>query len=171
MAAWHAFSIYSHEIPTDMAFEKVRDCAERALELDDTDARIHALSATAYLHLGEHELTEFHTEKAMRLDPFYPDSRLEALFDAYYMAGDYGKAVDSFRRWRNPPAHMYAEFAAALAKLGRTDAARVAVDTYDHKRPREHDASEFAKRHSRICKLEADREYWLEGYREAGFDV
>ena len=205
IGAWHAFSIYSHEVPTDEAFEKVRDFAERALELDDNDARIHAIAATAYLHLGEHELTESHMkkamtlnpndvevlyrmgavaayygspeegldwmERAMRLDPFYPDSRLEALFDTYYMAGDYAKAVETFRRWRNPPVHMYAEFAAALAKLGDKNAASDAVEAYDRKRPKQHVISEFAKRHVRICKYQADREHWLDGYRLAGFNV
>jgi adenylate cyclase len=205
IAAWHAFSVYSHEAPTDEAFEKVRDYAERALELDDSDAMIHAIAATAYLHLGEHEFTESHMqramrlnpndvevlyrmgavaaycgnpregldwlEKAMRLDPFYPESRLEALFDAHYMLADYGKAVEVFRRWRNPPVHMYAEFAAALAKLGDSDASREAVGTYDRVRPKEHGISEFAKRHVRICKLHADRDHWLDGYRKAGFDV
>jgi len=205
IAAWHAFSVYSHEAPTDEAFEKVRDFAQRALELDDSDAMVHAIAATAYLHLGEHELTESHMQrairlnpndvevlyrmgavaaycgnpregldwmqKAMRLDPFYPDPRLEALFDAYYMLGEYGKAAEVFRRWRNPPVHMYAEFAAALAKLGDPGACREAVDTYDRIRPKAHDISEFAKRHARICKLRTDRDHWLDGYRMAGFDV
>jgi adenylate cyclase len=205
IAAWHAFSIYSHEIPTDTAFEKARDYAERALELDDSDAKVHALAATAYLNLGEHERAQSHIEramtlnpndvevlyrlgavaayhgkpqegldwmqKAMRLDPFYPDSKLEPLFDACYMLGAYEKAIDVFRRWRNPPIHMHAEFAAALAQLGRTPEAREAVDTYDRNRPKEHDVSEFAKRHVRLCKFSADRDHWLDGYRKAGFEV
>jgi adenylate cyclase len=173
--------------------------------LDDSDARVHALAATAYLNLGEHELARSHIEraltlnpndvevlyrmgaiaayhgdpqdgldwmqKAMRLDPFYPDSRLEPLFDAYYMAGEYGKAVETFRRWRNPPIHMHAEFAAALAQLGRTEAARAAVAGYDRNRPKEQDISEFARRHVRLCESPKDRDHWLDGYRKAGFAV
>ena len=52
----------------------------------------------------------------MRLDPLYPDSRLETLFDAYYMAANYEKAIEVFRRWHAPPVHMCAEFAAASAQ-------------------------------------------------------
>jgi len=205
ISRWHAFSVYSHEVPTDRAFQLARHYAERALDADDGDAMVQSSAATAYLNLGEHALAQAHIEralslnpndvevlyrmgavatylgnpddglewmqKAMRLDPFYPDSRLEAVFDAHYMARDYESAVALFKRWRHPPVHMHAEFAAALAQLGETEAAAEAVEAYDQLRPKEHDISEFAKRHVRICKLQSDREHWLEGYRKAGFEV
>jgi hypothetical protein len=87
------------------------------------------------------------------------------------MAGDYGSAVDLFRRWRAPPVHMYAEFAAALAQAGDSRAAAEAVGLYDRQRAKEHDIRAFVQRHTRMCKLPADRDRWLEGYRKAGFPV
>jgi adenylate cyclase len=205
LAVWHAYSILNHQVETEAAFRKARAHAERALQLDDRDATVHAVAASVYLLLGEYALTEAHIEraialnpndvevlyrmgmtavyhgdpqagltwlrKAMRLDPFYPDSRYEALFDAHYMAGDYGSAVDLFRRWRAPPVHMYAEFAAALAQTGDSEAAAEAVGLYDRQRAEQHDIHAFVQRHTRMCKLQADRDHWLEGYRKAGFPV
>ena len=72
----HAFSIYSHEAPTDRAFEQARHYAERALEIDDEDAMVHSSAATAYLHLGEHALARAHIERALSLNP----NDVEALY-------------------------------------------------------------------------------------------
>jgi len=204
-AGWHTYSIYSHEASAETAFQTAREHVERALELDDRDATVHAIAASAYLHRGEYAFTKAHIDramalnpndvevlyrmamtaiyhgdpragldwlnKAMRLDPFYPEYWFEILFDAHYMASDYAAAVEVFGRWRSPPIHMYAEFAAALAQMGDMAAAAKAVEAYERKRPREHGIAEFAKRHTRICKLQVDRDHWLEGYRKAGFSV
>jgi tetratricopeptide (TPR) repeat protein len=43
--------------------------AEKALELDDRDAKVHAIAASAYLHLGEYERSEKHIERALALNP------------------------------------------------------------------------------------------------------
>jgi len=205
IAAWHAYSIYSHEVSVERAFGKAHEHIARALELENHDATIHAIAAMVYLHRAEHALTETHIEramalnpndvevlyrramtavyhgdpqaglawlrKAMRLDPFYPDYWLEVLFDASYLSGDYAAAAEAFRRWRDPPIHMYAELAAACAQMGDMAAAAKAVETYERKRPEEHDITEFVKRHTRICKHQAGRDRWLEGYRKAGFPV
>ena len=87
------------------------------------------------------------------------------------MAAEYAEAIEVFRRWRNPPVHMHAEYAAALAQLDDMDAAAAAVKTYDSIRPHDYDLSEFAKRHVRICEFQTDRDHWIEGYRKAGFEV
>jgi len=205
IAAWHAYSIYSHEVSVETAFGKAHEHIARALELENHDATIHAIAAMVYLHRAEHALTETHIEramalnpndvevlyrramtavyhgdpqaglawlrKAMRLDPFYPDYWLEVLFDASYLSGNDAAAAEAFKRWRNPPIHMYAQCAAALAQMGDMTAAAKAVETYERKRPEEHDITEFVKRHTRICKHQADRDRWLEGYRRAGFPV
>ena len=144
---------------------------ERALSLNPNDVEALYRRGAVAAYLGNPQDGLEWLDKAMRLDPFYPDSRLEALFDAHYMAGDYEAAVAVFKRWRHPPVHMQAEFAAALAQLGESEAAAEAVETYDRLRPKAHDISEFAKRHVRICKLQSDRDRWLEGYRKAGFQV
>jgi hypothetical protein len=66
---------------------------------------------------------------------------------------------------------MYAEFAAALAQTGDSEAAAEAVGLYDRQRAEQHDIHAFVQRHTRMCKLQADRDHWLEGYRKAGFPV
>jgi len=205
IAAWHAYSVFNLDAPTEAVFRDARAHAERALALDDRDATVHAVAATVYLFLGEFALSEAHIEramalnpndvevlyrrgmtavylgepgagidwlkKAMRLDPFYPESRFEILFDGYYMAGDYAAAVEVSHKWRNPPIHMYAEFAAAFAQLGDAKAAERARARYEEMRAKDRGISEFAARHLRICKTPSDRDHWLEGYRKAGFSV
>jgi adenylate cyclase len=205
IAGWHAYSIHSHQKSAEAALKKAREHAERALELDNSDAMVQAVAAMVFIHLGEYALTEAHIEramalnpndvevlyrramtaiyhgdphagldwmkKAMRLNPYYPEYWIEILFDGYYMANNYAAAVDVFRQWRCPPIHMFAEFAAALAQMGDVEGTARAVETCERRGFKEHDIAGFIGRHTRMCKLQADRDHWLDGYRKAGFSV
>jgi tetratricopeptide (TPR) repeat protein len=68
IAGWHGYSVYSHESPETQAM-RTMEYAEKALELDDRDAKVHAIAASAYLHLGEYERSEKHIERALALNP------------------------------------------------------------------------------------------------------
>ena len=77
--------------------ERTESHMKKAMALNPNDVEVLYRMGAVAAYYGNPEEGLDWMEKAMRLDPFYPDSRLEALFDAYYMAGDYGKAVKTFR--------------------------------------------------------------------------
>ncbi len=81
------------------------------------------------------------------------------------------KAIETFRRWRNPPFHMYAELAACYAQLGRIDEAQAAVAKYERQRPEDYNFAKFAAAHIKMCARQEDRDHWLEIYRKAGLPV
>ncbi len=145
--------------------------SERAIALNPNDVSAvfeHAFVLT-YRDDAVGSLEWF--RKAHRLDPYEPESGLEDWLEAYYMSRQYEKAIETFRRWRNPPFHMYAELPACYAQLGRIDEARAAVAEYERQRPEDYNFAKFAAAHIKMCARQEDRDHWLEGYRKAGLPV
>ena len=105
---------------------------------------------------------------ALNHEPLAPDSLLEDLAEANYMARDYERALVIYQRWQNPPLHTFAHMAACYAQLGRMDEARAAVATFEAARPEGADFSYYAAAHIRMCKRREDADHWLEGYRKTG---
>lgn len=87
------------------------------------------------------------------------------------MLHHYEEAVAVYRRWENPPLHMYILLALNYAQLGRMDAAAEAMARFADRRPESVDFALYAATHVRVCKRQEDREHWLEGYRKVCFGV
>jgi adenylate cyclase len=165
----HATAAWTYLVSGDFDLADIH--SNRAIELNPNDwyaARTRGV-VTNYLGYHSHALEWIH--KALRLDPLHPTTKLEALIDAYYMLHDYEKAIEAFNQWQDAPAHMWAEGAACYAQLGRIDEASTAVQQYEQRRPEGYEVLKVVAAHLRLCKLQADRDHWLEGYRKAGLPV
>jgi adenylate cyclase len=153
-------------------YDLARFHSERAIALNPND--IFAIAATGVVlsYTGQAAAGLEHYKVLERLHRFDPQEvGLEALFDCYYMLGDDEKAIEAFRRMQNPVPHMWVEYGAALANLGRVDEARAAVAAGLRDAPPGWDAPNFARNHPRMCQRREDAERWLDGYRKAGVEV
>jgi adenylate cyclase len=119
-------------------------------------------------YLGDHAHGIEWILKALRLDPHHPVTRLEVLIDACYMDRQYERAIEAFKRWPDPPAHMWGEAAACCAQLGRMSDAAAARSEYEKVRPEGFDFARFASAHVTMCSNQEDRDHWIDGYRKAG---
>ena len=140
-----------------------------ALNPNDVDAILFHGYVTTYLGdaIGGLEWMA----RAQRLDPYQPESTTEDWMEAYYMSGQYEKAIEAFQQWRNPQFHMYSRLAACYAQLDRMDEARSARAEYERRWPEGFDSAESIAAHMRMCASQEDRDHWLEGYRKAGVEV
>ncbi len=105
---------------------------------------------------------------ALRYDPQTPYHYYEQCAEACYMLGDYRRAVEIYKSWQSPPAHMYVPLAANYAQLGQMDAARDAMVIFESFRPKDTRFTFYASTHARMCKQPEDAEHWLDGYRKIG---
>lgn len=95
----------------------------RALALNPNDADIIAEHADALAYAGQPKRSVELVEKAMRLNPYYPDSYLWCLADAHNAMGRAADVVATIQRMQNP-AEGRRLLAANLAHLGRLEEAR-----------------------------------------------
>ncbi len=145
--------------------------SERAIALNPNDVSAIFKHGFVLTYLGDAVGGLEWFRKGRRLDPHEPESGVEDWLEVYYMARQYEKAIETFRRWRNPPFHMFAELAACYAQLGRNDEAQAAVAEYERQRPEDYNFAKFAAAHIKACARQEDRDHWMDGYRKAGFDV
>ena len=68
-AAYHAYSVWAYGTASADAHPLARSFIERALALDESDPRIHALAADTYITVGEFDLARRHVERAIALNP------------------------------------------------------------------------------------------------------
>ncbi len=142
--------------------------SERAVTLNPNDAEAVYRRGLTLTYGGAPEAGLDWFARALRLDPNMPQGYLEALFDAHYMAGEYGKALDIYRRWSNPQPYMVVEAAACFAQSNRLDELRTCVREFTKSRPESFDLAAFIRAQMAMCRRPEDREHWLEGYRKAG---
>ena len=90
---------------------------------------------------------------SLRIDPHHYYMGWNA-GEAYRIAGQYQKAIDTFRSIPHPPSGLYAEIAACFAGLGLEDRARTEMQTY-HQLVREQ-MVDYPQ------SVEAWRRYWYE---------
>ena len=140
----------------------------KALALNPNDFRARVTAGSIKAYGGEGQKGFDMIASAMSHDPLVPSSELEDLAEAAYMAHDYEAAIDVYKRWQNPPVHMYTHLAACYAQLDRPGEARAAVAIFETGRPPNSDFTYYATAHARMCKHREDAEHWLEGYRKAG---
>ncbi|MFD1159016.1 adenylate/guanylate cyclase domain-containing protein [Roseovarius aestuarii] len=142
--------------------------SDKALALNPNE--IFALLEKGVLlnYSGKSKEAVEHLIKALAHDPLAPDYQFEALAEANYMLGNYEEAIRIYKRWRDPPVHMYSHLAACYAQLGQMKESRQAAALFEDGRPKDSDFTFYAKAHARLCKRPEDAEHWLEGYRKAG---
>ena len=131
---------------------------------------IFALLSRGYVvaYLGDPAAGVEQLNKALRYDPHTPAWFYELCAEASYMLRDYEKAVEIYKRWRNPPLHAFNLLAINYAQLGRMEEAHAAKRTFDDNCPEDFDFSFYTATHVRMCKRPEDAEHWLDGYRKAG---
>ncbi len=145
--------------------------SSKAVSLNPND--IFAMLSRGYVvsYLGDPAAGVEQLTNALRHDPHTPAYFYEYCAEAYYMLHDYEKAIEIYKRWQNPPVHMYVPLALNYAQLGRMDEARAAMQEFEHNRPEEADFASYNAMHTRMCKRANDAEHWLEGYRKVGLAV
>jgi tetratricopeptide (TPR) repeat protein len=101
--------------------------AKRTLVLDPNSAMAYAILGNTLGYAGRPAEAIESLERAMRLDPQYPDLYLHFLGHAHVVAGDYEKAVEILRRRvrRNPGTDVSRVLlASCYGHLGRPEDAR-----------------------------------------------
>ncbi len=99
------------------------DAYQRSLTLNPNDADVMVEMADALAHAGRSEEAITLIEKAMRLNPFYPDLYLWNLGGAYFNLKQYEEAIETLERMHNP-AEGRRLLAASHAHLGHLEEAR-----------------------------------------------
>ena len=99
------------------------DAYQRSLTLNPNDADVMVEMADALAHAGRSEEAITQIEKAMRLNPFYPDLYLWNLGGAYFNLKQYEEAIETLERMHNP-AEGRRLLAASHAHLGHLEEAR-----------------------------------------------
>jgi TolB-like protein len=108
-------------------FKKHRDTSlaayEQAIDLNPNDADVLADMAIATRASGDTQRTMELIRRAMRLNPFYPDSYLWVLGETYFDLGDYEHAVGTLQKMRDQ-SEGHRLLAASYAHLGKLEEAR-----------------------------------------------
>ena len=136
----------------------------QALALNPNDSDIIAEYADALVYAGQPQKSVELLEKAMRLNPYYPDWYLWYLADAYDSLGRYSDVVAAIQRMRNPSEGRRL-LAIAYAHLGMMNEARAAAAEV----LRLHPGFTISQWRRRPPFQEGDAfERYLEGLRKAG---
>jgi adenylate cyclase len=147
--------------------EKTIALRERAVALDPNSADCHALLAIALAIGGRAEEAIKVFQKAISLNPLPPDWYLSFLGMAYYLAGQYERAIETYKGVinRNPDywlAHRGLAFSYALS--GRDHEARTAAAEVNRLNPQ----FSFAHWVNLYFKNQADRRRLLGALEKAG---
>ncbi len=137
---------------------------ERALKLNPNDADMMAEMADALAHCGRPEDAVELLQRAMRLNPYYPDWYSWNLSGAYHQLREYEKAIETVKRMQNP-AEGRRLLATCYAQLDRMEEARAEAAEVMRVHP------EFSLEHwAEVLpdKNPEDIEHFIEGLRKAG---
>lgn len=149
-------------------YRKEHDAAinayERASKLNPNDADLMSDMADALAHSGRSEEAVVLLDKAMRLNPFYPDQYIWHLGGAYFNLKRYEEAIQTIQKMQNPTEGRRL-LAASYAHLGRDSEAKA-------------EAARVLKAHPNFSverwaavqpdKYEDDVQHFLEGLKRAG---
>lgn len=95
----------------------------RALTMNPNDADIIAEYADALVYAGQSEQSVELLQRAMRLNPYFPDWYLWYLADAHFTLGRHNEVIQTVLRMQNPDEGRRL-LAASYAHLGRLEEAR-----------------------------------------------
>jgi TolB-like protein/class 3 adenylate cyclase/Tfp pilus assembly protein PilF len=137
---------------------------QRALALNPNDADIVAEYADALVYVGRLREAEELLERAMRLNPYYPDWYLWNLADVYDAMGRYNDVIEAVLRMRNPDEGRRL-LAASYAHLDMLDEARAQAKEVMRVHP-EFRISQWRSRPPHTDRALLER--LVEGFRKAG---
>ncbi len=141
---------------------------ERALELNPNNADILADTAWPLAYLGRADEGIANVERAMRLNPYYPEWYLWSLGTGQFFAKRYADAIATFNRMTSHNIHSRTLLAASYARIGETERARAEIADAQKLDP---DASltSFAAWRPLFTRQE-DFDHYLDGLRKAGLE-
>ena len=145
--------------------------AQRALALDPNDANSYLAIAYAVIYAGRPQEALNFIEKAMRLNPHYPDYYLYILGLAHFHLDQYEEAVTLFEKAvkLNPVNYVpLIPLSAAQAQLGREQEAAATLDKLQKALPAIVTIALVKRGSLYSYKNPADRDRLLAGLRKAG---
>lgn len=147
-------------------FEAAETHGQRALALGQTNPEV--IVWVGYICLWSGQLTKAREigEWLRRLSPLEHRDVHELLAYAYYLLGEYGASMDSFRRWdNNNNQRGFANLAACLGQLGRIEEAILAWSRCLERKP---GFTLVDYKRGSPYRRQEDVEHWLDGLRKAG---
>ena len=138
---------------------------ERAQQLNPNDADLMSDMADAMAHSGRSEEAIVQLEKAMKLNPFYPDQYLWNLGGAYFNLKQYEEAIETIQKMQNPTEGRRL-LAASYAYLGKNAEAKAEVDRIMAAHSN-FDVDQWGS--IQPDKYEEDSHHFVEGLIRAGF--
>jgi adenylate cyclase len=105
-------------------FAKAQHHQDRAMALNPNDDLIVVQQGELLTWMGEAEEGVDWIKKAMRLNPYHPERFWSHLGRAYFVAGRYGEAIESFKRISAPDHSHHAFMAACHVEMGESEPAR-----------------------------------------------
>ena len=151
--------------------ELTRYHVDKSIALNPNETAVLRFASITLAYLGRHEEALAWKDRYLRADPHYAQGFHEMVFDTCFNAQRYDDAIAAFQGWREPPAHMFAELAAAYALLDRMAEARAAVAEFEKRKPDGYDFGVYARAQLRMCARKEEADRWREGFRKAGLPV
>ena len=150
-------------------YRKENDAAlsayERAIQLNPNDADLMSDMADAMAHSGRSEDAIVQLQKAMKLNPFYPDQYIWNLGGAYFNLKRYEDAIITIKQMQNPTEGRRL-LAASYAYLDQIVEAKAEVDRILAAHPN-FDVDQWGS--IQPDKFEEDSQHFFEGLVRAGF--
>jgi TolB-like protein len=164
-----AFLAEAYLMVGDLEF--ARRCIDKAIKINPNHHYVMVFAATVLAWLGEVDEALRWRELHARHDPLSVASAAEMDFEVYFMAERYEDAVATIDRWHSVPPHMLAEAAAAYAQAGRLEEAQALREQFENSLPPGYTIDDHVAAVLSLCAQQKHRDQWLEGFRNAGFDV
>ncbi|MFQ5955903.1 MAG: tetratricopeptide repeat protein, partial [Kiloniellales bacterium] len=138
---------------------------ERALSLNPNDDLVVVQQGEILTWLGRPEEGIEWIQKAMRLNPYYPERFWNHLGRAYFVARRYAEAAEAFKRITAPDHAQHAFLAACYAQMGDATAAKSHAQEVLKRQPNFSVADYLGTLH---YKLESDLDHHRESLSKAG---
>jgi adenylate cyclase len=151
--------------------EVARRCIDKAIKINPNHHYVMVLAADVLAWLGDVDEALRWRELYARHDPLSPASSAEADFEVYFLAERYEHAIAAIAGWHSLPLHLLAESAAAYAQAGLLAEAQALRERFENSLPPGYTIDDHVAAVLSMCAQQKHRDQWLEGYRNAGFDV
>ncbi len=148
-----------------------RRCIDKAIRINPNHYYVMIYAADVLAWLGDVDEALRWRDLYVRHDPLSSAALAEVDFEIFYMTERYEDAFQALAGWRNLPIHLLAESAAAHAQAGRLEEAAALREQFESRLPPGYTIKDHVSAISKQCALQEHRDMWLEGYRNAGFDV
>jgi tetratricopeptide (TPR) repeat protein len=159
--AWYYWytSDFAHAVPE----------FERAIDLNPNDADVLALSAVALPWLGKPEQAVELLERAMRLNPHFPNWYLGMARDVYFYAGQFEKSIAAAKQKNSPTSWDVLTQPLAYAQLGREEEAAAGVAEFLKREP-DYSAEKWLSDMGTYAR-DSELNLFLDSNRKAGLPV